>query len=107
MYIRRTETRNTTTGNRYFTYRLVRSERIGAQLLAREAKAQDETPVAGGDLQRIDADSMELMRPRRVGVESAALWAMQQVNFTGLLQGLGFTGPQRAAALGSVIGRLA
>jgi len=163
MYIRRTQTRNTTTGDRYFTYRLVRSERIGgkvkqitllnlgrhfevdqdywprlcvridellagqqafvaidlpasverqaqrisAQLLAREAKAQDETPEAGGDLQRVDADSMELVRSRRIGVESAALWAMQQVDFTGLLQSLGFTGPQRAAALGSVIGRMA
>jgi hypothetical protein len=29
MYIRRTQTRNTTTGERYFTHRLVRSQRVG------------------------------------------------------------------------------
>ena len=48
-----------------------------------------------------------LVRPRTVGVEAAALWAMRQVDFVGLLQLLGFTGPQRAAALGSIIGRMA
>ena len=50
---------------------------------------------------------MALVRPRTVGVEAAALWAMQQVDFTGLLESLGFTGPQRAAAIGSIIGRMA
>ncbi len=49
---------------------------------------------------------MDLIRPRTVGVEQVALWAMQQVDFVGLLKGLGFTGPQRSAALGSIIGRL-
>lgn len=32
MYIRRTQTRNTSTGERYFTHRLVRSERVGGQV---------------------------------------------------------------------------
>jgi hypothetical protein len=32
MYIRRAQTRNTTTGERYFTYRLVRSERVGGKV---------------------------------------------------------------------------
>ena len=32
MYIRRTQTRNTTTGERYFTHRLVRSERLGGKV---------------------------------------------------------------------------
>lgn len=32
---------------------------------------------------------------------------MAQVDFQGLLRELGFTGPQRAAALGSIIGRMA
>lgn len=50
---------------------------------------------------------MQLVRPRTVGVEAAALWAMGQVDFQGLLGTLGFTGPQRSAALGSIIGRMA
>jgi hypothetical protein len=32
MYIRRTQTRNTTTGERYFTHRLVRSQRVGGKV---------------------------------------------------------------------------
>ena len=50
---------------------------------------------------------MALVRPRRVGVESLALWAMEQVDFAGLLASQGLTGPQRAAAIGSIVGRMA
>ena len=32
MYIRRTQTRNNATGEAYFTYRLVRSERIAGKV---------------------------------------------------------------------------
>jgi hypothetical protein len=32
MYIRRTQTRNTATGERYYTYRLVRSQRVGGKV---------------------------------------------------------------------------
>jgi len=171
MYIRRTQTRNTTSGERYYTHRLVESkrvegkvkqitrlnlgrhfdvkqehwpvlcarieellrgqapllptdcpasverhaQRIAAQLLAREpvsseaasASPSDTDTRSNGDIQRVDVDSMALVRPRTVGVESLALWAMEQVDFTGLLASLGLTGPQRAAAIGSIIGRMA
>jgi transposase len=166
MYIRRTQTRNTSTGERYYTHRLVRSERVGgkvkqitllnlgrhfdveqaqwptlcarieellsaqaalvpsscpaalerhaqritAQLLARAKQPRSAVETASSpaaDVQSVDVDSMELLRPRTVGVEAAALWAMRQVDFPGLLGTLGFTGPQRAAALGSIIGRMA
>ena len=172
MYIRRTQTRNTTSGERYYTHRLVESkrvegkvkqitrlnlgrhfdvkqeywpvlcarieellrgqapllptdcpasverhaQRIAAQLLAREpvsseaastAASETDTHKSGGDIQTVDVDSMALVRPRTVGVESLALWAMEQVDFAGLLASLGLTGPQRAAAIGSIIGRMA
>ena len=32
MYIRRTQTRNTAAGESYYTYRLVRSERVGGKV---------------------------------------------------------------------------
>jgi len=172
MYIRRTQTRNTTSGERYYTHRLVESrriegkvkqttrlnlgrhfdvkqalwpllcarieellrgqapllpedcpasverhaQRIAAQLLAREsatsqaasaAASDTDTHKSSGDIQTVDMDSMALVRPRTVGVESLALWAMEQVDFAGLLSSLGLTGPQRAAAIGSIIGRMA
>lgn len=163
MFIRRTQTRNTTTGESYYTYRLVRSERVGrkvrqvtllnlgrhfdvdqgqwptlcarieellsnqaslvavdcpppvetaaqriaAQLLARQQVQPEPPETPAPEYTAVDVDSMAMVRPRSVGVEQLALWAMQQVDFTGLLRQAGFTGPQRAAAIGSIVGRMA
>jgi len=183
MYIRRTHTNNSSTGERYYTYRLVTSQRVDGkprqmtllnlgrhfavdqdlwvslcvrieqllshqtELLPIELPAVDEqaaqriaaqlieqravvikTPIADeghstsaessvapvesvesatADLQTVDVDSLELTRPRTVGVEQLALWAMQQLNFLDLLAHLGINGAQIAAIVGSIIGRMA
>jgi hypothetical protein len=52
-------------------------------------------------------DSLKFSRPRTVGVEAVGLWAMAQVEFVELLETLGLTGPQRAAVLGVILGRMA
>ena len=168
MYVRRTQTRSTATGETYFTHRLVRSERHGrkvravtvlnlgrhfpvpqehwpalcarieelvygqqallpmdsppsvevaaqryaALLLARQgehqaAAAEATTTAVSADVQSVDVDSLELTRPRSVGVEQVALWAMQAVGFIELLMGLGLSGPLRSLILGVIIGRMA
>lgn len=167
MYVRRTKTRHTRTGESYYTHRLVRSERQGAKvrqrtllnlgrhfalaqehwptlcsrleqllqgqesllptevpaavereaqrllarLVAREADVSPASAERGsqpaGDVQSVDVDSLQLVRPRSVGVEQIGLWAMQQAGLTDLLEELGLTGPQRAAITGLLIGRLA
>jgi len=162
MYIRRTHTSNSATGETYSTHRLVQSERMGgrvrqvtllnlgrhfalpreewpalcarldelrrgqgallvsagplereaqrlfAQLLARQGAAPPPASrTDGGDVQALDVDSLELSRPRSVGVESVALWAMAEVSFVALLQDLGLSGPQRALIVGAIIGRMA
>lgn len=166
MFIRRTQTRHTASGESYFSHRLVRSERVGqrvrqrtllnlgrhfavaqedwpllcacleqllaaqdallpldcpagvereaqrlaAQLLVRAAERTPPEPVAGeagGDIQSVDVDSLQLLRPRTVGVEHVGLWAMEQLGFIPLLERLGLNGPQRAAVVGSIIGRMA
>lgn len=162
MYIRRTHTTNSATGERYTTHRLVQSERVGSRVrqvtllnLGRQfTLPQDEWPALcarleelrsgqgallagsgpvereaqrlfarllarqgvapltagrtdGGDVQAVDVDSLELSRPRTVGVESVALWAMAEVNFVALLEHLGLSGPQRALIVGAIIGRMA
>ena len=167
MYIRKTHTNNSSTGERYYTYRLVTSQRVDGkprqmtllnlgrhfavdqvlwsslcvrieQLLSRQVELlpielpttvekaaqriadqlieqravvikppladEDhstpaessiaplesvETETAPVDLQTVDVDSLELTRPRTVGVEQLALWAMQQLNFLDLLARLG------------------
>jgi hypothetical protein len=163
MYIRRTHTSNSATGERYGTHRLVQSERVGGRvrqvtllnlgrhfalppdawpalcgrleelrsgqgaLLAAAGSAQVEREAQrlfaqmlarhggppggaarsdGGEVQAVDVDSLELSRPRSVGVESAALWAMGQVQFVALLEDLGLNGPQRALVVAAVVGRM-
>jgi transposase len=183
MYIRRTHTNNSSTGERYYTHRLVvnqrvdgkprqmtllnlgrhfavdqdlwaslcvrieqlmshqvellpielpvtvekAAQRIAAQLIAQRAVVSktphadeghsspagppvapvESVQAAPADLQSVDVDSLELTRPRTVGVEQIALWAMQQLNFLDLLTHLGINGAQIAAIVGSIIARMA
>ena len=163
MFIRRTQTRSTPSGQTYFTHRLVRSHRVSGKvrqqtllnlgrhfsiprhdwlLLCRrldeilsgqlpliqegsaplEEEAQrmaerllegeaDVTGTAGEasseDLQTVAVDSVELTRPRSVGVEQVGRWALEQLGLGELLAELGLNGPLRAAALGAIVGRLA
>ena len=62
---------------------------------------------AGRSFVEIDVDSLEVLRPRSVGVEHAGLSVMRELGFLELLQSLGFNRAQCAAAIGSVIGRMA
>ncbi len=69
-------------------------------------------PADGADdpsaaLPRVDVDSLELVRPRSAGVEHVALWAMRQLRPPSPLEQLGLSGAQRAAVLGSLVGRMA
>ena len=160
MFIRRTRTR---ADGEYFTFRLVRSERIGSKVRQRtllnlgrdfdvaqsgwptlcrridellagrlplspdippalEAHAQRITAalLAGErvgtvspatdrsrDVQQVDVDSLELLRPRSVGVEHVGLWAMEKLALPDLLERLGIAPSLRAAAIGLIIARMA
>ena len=145
MFIRRTKTRTVGTQDHYFTYRLVKSVRIGnkvrqrtllnlgahfdlppaqwpllyqrlddllagqatlmdypeevdnhaqsivAQLISRQAETSpdaDDTSSTG-DQQSVDVDSLQLVRPRTVGVEHVGLWAMEQVGLRGATGAVG------------------
>ena len=91
------------------------AEHIAAQLLAQRAVVYPSTQDAAasvaaevsGDTQSVLIDSLELVRPRSVGVEHVACWAMRQVSFHELLIECGLSGPLRAAILGVIIGRMA
>ena len=65
------------------------------------------SPADSPDLLLVDADSLRSERPRGVGLEHAALWALDQLGLPALLRSLGLSRQLRACALGSVIGRLA
>ena len=55
----------------------------------------------------MDVDSLELLRPRSVGVEHAGLWAMDQLGLRTRFRELGVGASLRAAATGSIIARMA
>ena len=59
----------------------------------------------GRDIQPVDVDSLALIRPRSVGVEHVALWAMDQLGLRTLFDQLGAS--IRNAAIGSIIARMA
>ena len=59
------------------------------------------------ELQTVEVGSVELTRPRSVGVEQVGCWALEQLGLGDLLGELGLNGPLRAAAAGAIVGRLA
>ena len=171
MFIRRTQTRNRTDGEPYWTYRLVETSRAGstvkqttllnlgchfdlpkqewpalarridellrgqrplldatmsetgqalahryaAQLIALRPSAASITPAQAamadpgepGRYQEVDLDSLDLVRPRSVGVEHAARSVMRQCGCEDKLAELGLNRPQIAAAVGNIIARMA
>lgn len=166
MYIRRVHTQNKTTGESYFTHRLVRTERTGAkvrqvtllnlgrhfsigandwsalcarieeictgqsvllaldpalerlaqhyaaQLLLRHGQAPKARHSAKAlnparSFIEVDADSLQVLEPRSVGVEHAGLSVMREIGFIDELHALGFNRAQCAAAVGNIVGRMA
>lgn len=79
------------------------AQRYAAQIIA--SRGREAEPA--GDVVSVAVDSLELVRPRRVGVEQLALHAMQQLKWIEHLQGLGFNRHQQAAAIGNVVARMA
>lgn len=80
------------------------AQRIAAQLLARSQPADG---AAAGEWVTVDVDSLSLTRPRSVGVEQVGLWALEQLGLVELLTELGVNGALRAAAVGSIVARMA
>ena len=69
------------------------------------SKPQPAAPDA--DFAEVDIASLQLIQPRSVGVEAAGLAAIGWLGIDPILAELGFNGIQRAAAAGSLIGRMA
>ena len=157
MYIRRTTIKSRKDGGQYYTYRLVRSERIGekvrqhtllnlgtsislpgeqwpelvsriqavidgqteivkttqaieelaqnyaAQIIQSQNKNKTDKQL---DYKKVNIDSLEMIRPRSVSCEHAALEAFKSLELDKHLKRLGFNKPQLAAAIGTIVGRM-
>ena len=87
-----------------------RAERAAAAPAAKAAKPPSSPASQAGEqarYQEVDLDSLELVDPRSVGVEHAALSAMRQCGLEDKLRELGLNRPQIAAALGNIVARMA
>ena len=77
---------------------------ICRQLLARKGR-EAETP--GPDWQTVDVNSATDFEPRSVGVEHAALAAVERFGLPTLLDRLGFNRRMKACAIASIVARMA
>jgi Transposase DDE domain len=64
-------------------------------------------PSPPADFAELDVASLQLTRPRSVGVEAVGLAAIGWIGLTPILENLGFNRVQRAAVAASLIGRMA
>jgi transposase len=87
----------------------IAAQRYAAAIFARESKHTKETIDGAGqqNFAEVDVDSIQLTRPRSVGVEHLGLHALSQLGFIEKLCELGINGPMRAAIIGNIIGRMA
>ena len=85
---------------------LFRSLRHGQTQTVR-GRATTVTPSTARSFIEVDADTLQVLEPRSVGVEHAGLSVMREIGFIDELRALGFNDAQCAAAVGNVIGRMA
>jgi hypothetical protein len=98
------------------------AQRYAARLIATQSGAAQERTTAGNPVTQpchappaapdssfaeVDVASLQLTRPRSVGVEAVGLAAMGWLGIDQILLDLGFNGVQRAAVAASLIGRMA
>jgi hypothetical protein len=91
------------------------AQRYAARLIATRPAAAAPPPAMAAppsttstpSYAEVDVTSLQLTRPRSVGVEAVGLAAMSWLGINPILQDLGFNGVQRAAVAASLIGRMA
>lgn len=79
-----------------------KAQRYAAQILASRNAA-----TADSEFMSLSVDSLELVRPRRVGIEHLALHALSQLKLDEKIRALGFNRHQLAAAMGTIVARMA
>jgi transposase len=83
------------------------AQRYAARLVAGRSSIAPEPESSAVEYQDVDVNTLELVRPRSVGVEHAGLAALSWLGISDLLKSVGMNAGQSACALGSIIGRMA
>lgn len=82
------------------------AQHYAALVIRTKARLGESASADTPDYHRVDVDSLEMLRPRSVSIEHVALEALRQVGLDRQLTALGFTQPQLAAAIGTIVGRM-
>jgi hypothetical protein len=86
-----------------------------ARLISARSRPGVDAPISGEetkvaepsqDYQTVDVNSLEMLRPRSVGVEHAALGVFERLDLIDQLRDLGLNTAQLNAAIGLVVGRM-
>lgn len=80
------------------------AQRCAARVI--HARSIEQSSGAEADYQTVDVSSVDVLRARSAGVEHVALQTIRQLGLDRKLRELGLNGPQTAAALGNIIGRI-
>ena len=84
------------------------AQHYSSQLVVKANEAPSKKDgVKAADYQEVDVESLQLLRPRSIGIEHAGLEAVGELGLMEIFKECGLNGPQQAAALGSIIGRMA
>jgi len=83
------------------------AQRLAARLVVSQPPAERSEREKSIEYHEVDVDSLELVRPRSIGVEHIGLEALNWLGFPAILKSLGFNGIQQASAIGSIVGRMA
>ncbi len=83
------------------------AQRYAARLITSQQPVNSEDKEGIITYQPVDVDSLEMLRPRSVGVEYAGLAALSWLGIPEVLESIGMNGVQRAVAIGSIIGKMA
>ncbi|MCD6151615.1 MAG: IS1634 family transposase [Deltaproteobacteria bacterium] len=81
------------------------AQRYAARLIANQSEQNDNENAT--DYQEVDVASLELVRPRSIGVEHVGLEAIKSLNIPKILEEAGLNKVQRDVAIGAIIGRMA
>ena len=86
------------------------AQRYAARLVVNSSPVSAQTGWGGdgeAEYQDVDVNSLEMVRPRSVGVEHVGFAALSQLGIPEILESMGLNGKQSDCALGSIIGRMA
>jgi transposase len=82
------------------------AQHYSARVIRAKARIDEGKSPSESDYQAVDINSLDMVRPRSVAIEHVCLETLRKLGLDSKLEQLGFNGPQQAAAIGTIIGRM-